>query len=322
MKKSWRLLFTLVLPGFWQCISAQPEVFDRADFELRGPVKSCTVLTDYGEERFEFDQEGKLLKSLTRYSDTDYEITHYRYRDSILIERRDEVYRGGTFDKSTSFAHFYQLDTLTSRGDLIEKIISYDQKITEQITYKYDSIGRIGRITRVHQEGIDETQVAYRTYGSETTSEYLLNGQLSKSIRISQKEISGENQKIILQKEYFQGTAQKAVEETFDASDRVIAISNYKYDVEKSEFQIEEVQKLTYNEAGLPSGETTTYYTMKSGAPAVFRVTEEQFIYQTDGRTPENWVKKIVSPQNSYSTRKISYYQSETEKNADSLPKN
>ena len=316
------MIFTLVLLGYWQCVSAQPEVFVRADFELRGSVKNCTVLTDYGEERFEFDREGKLLKSLTRYSDTDYELTHYRYRDSALIERRDEVYRGGTFDKSTSFAHFYQLDTLKSRRDLIEKIISYDQKITEQITYKYDSIGRIGRIVRVQQEGIDETSVAYTTYGSETTSEYLLNGKLSKSIRTSQKEISGESRKIILQKEYFQGTPQKAIEETRDTINRVVAVSHYKFDLAKAEFQIEEVQKITYNDVGLPAGETTTYYAPKSGAPAVNRVIEKQFIYQTDGRTPENWIKKIVTPENSYTTRKISYYESETEKSADSMPKN
>jgi hypothetical protein len=321
MKLSLRILLTLTFAGLSTWVSAQPEVFNRDDFQLRGPVKSCTVLTDYGEERFEFDREGKLLKSLTRYSDTDYEITHYRYRDTVLTERRDEVYRDGAFDKSTSFAHFYQIDTLKARGDLIEKIISYDQKITEQITYKYDTIGRIGRIIRVQEEGIDETEILFTSYDAETTSEYLVNGQLSKSVRTSQKEVASGIQKIELRKEYFQGIPQKAVEEIRDASDRIVEVSNYKFDPEKEAFQIVDQYKYAYNEAGLMSRETISYYRMESGKPKVSRVSEKEFIYQTDGRTPENWIKKIVTPQNSYTTRKIAYYQPLVEQQPDSLPK-
>ena len=315
------MLITLTLAGLSQWASAQPEVFNRDDFQLRGPVKSCTVLTDYGEERFEFDREGKLLKSLTRYSDTDYEITHYRYRDSILTERRDEVYRDGNFDKSTSFAHFYQTDTLKARGDLIEKIISYDQKIAEQITYKYDTLGRIYRIVRVHEEGIDETEILFKGYKGETTSEYLLNGQLVKTIRTSQKEVSGTSHQVALRKDYFQGIPQKAVEEIRDASDRIVEVTNYTFDPLKEEFRMENQHKYSYNEAGLMSRETTTYYRMESGKPKANRVSEKEFIYQTDGQTPSNWIKKIITPQNSYTTRKIDYYQPLVEQQADSLPK-
>ena len=321
MKQFLRMLLTLILTGLSQWVSAQPEVFKRGDFELRGPVKTCTVLTDYGEERFEFDREGKLLKSLTRYSDTDYELTHYRYRDTVLTERRDEVYRDGRFDKSTSFAHFYQIDTLRTQGDLIEKIVSYDQKITEQITYKFDSIGRIGRIIRVQKEGIDETEVVYTSYGAETTTEYLINGQLSKSIRTSRKEISGESRKIELRKEYFQGIPQKAIEEVKDASNRLLEVSNYRFDPAKEEFDLDNQYQYSYNEAGLMSRETISYYRVVSGKPKVSRVSEKDFIYQTDGRTPENWIKKIVTPQNAYTTRKIAYYEPVVEQQADSLPK-
>jgi len=315
------MLITLTLAGLSQWVVAQPEVFNRDDFQLRGPVKSCTVLTDYGEERFEFDREGKLLKSLTRYSDTDYEITHYRYRDSILTERRDEVYRDGNFDSSTSFAHFYQIDTLKAQGDLIEKIISYDQKIAEQITYKYDTLGRIDRIVRVHDEGIDETEILFKGYKGESTSEYLLNGQLIKTIRTSQKEVSGASHQVELRKDYFQGTPQKAVEEIRDTLNRPVEVSNYTFEPSKEEFQMVNQHKFSYNEAGLMSRESTTYYRVESGKPKVYRVSVKEFIYQTDGRTPANWIKKIVTPQNSYTTRKIDYYQPLVEQQADSLPK-
>jgi hypothetical protein len=321
MKQCLKMLLTLTLAGLSQWVSAQPEVFNRDDFQLRGPVRSCTVLTDYGEERFEFDREGKLLKSLTRYSDTDYEITHYRYRDSMLKERRDEVYRDGNFDKSTSFAHFYQIDTLKAGGDLIEKIVSYDQKIAEQITYKYDTLGRIDRIVRVHEEGIDETEIFITGYKGETTSEYLLNGQLIKTIRTSQKEVSGATHQVELRKDYFQGIPQKAVEEVRDASGRIVEVANYTFDPSKEEFRMVNRHNYSYNEASLMSRETTTYFRVESGKPKVNRVSEKEFIYQTDGQTPANWIKKIVTPENSYTTRKIDYYQPLVEQQADSLPK-
>lgn len=322
MSHYFRTIFTLFTLWVSIAVNAQLEVFERSDFELRGPVKNCTVLTDYGAERFEFDREGKLLKSLTRYSDTDYDITHYRYRDSVLTERRDEVYRDGIFDKGSSFAHFYQVDTLNQNGDLTEKITSYDQKITEQITYKYDSIGRVETIVRVQQEGIDETQVVYKSYEDEITTEYYLNGQLSKSIRTSEKEVSGEKRSILLRKEYFQGAPQKAVEEVRDVAGNLLEVSSFRYDPQNEAFWKEELREYAYDETGLQSSETTTQYIMKSGEPKVYRVNKKEFIYQTDGKTPGNWIKKIITPQNLYNTRKISYYAPVPEKQMDSLPKN
>jgi hypothetical protein len=322
MSHSKRSLLSFLVLGFSIAVNAQPQVFERSDFELRGPVKNCTVITDYGEERFEFDRDGKLLKSLTRYSDTDYEITHYRYQDTVLTERRDEVYRDGTFDKSTSFAHFYQIDTRSIPGDLIEKITSYDQKITEQITYKYDSIGRVSGMIRVHEEGIDETRVVYTSHEGEVTSEFFLNGQLSKSIRISEKDVSGKKHKITLLKSYFQGVPQKAEEEIEDASGRIVEVNHFSYDPVKEAFRKEEFREFIYNEAGLQSGETTTYYSDKSGGSRVQRVSKKEFIYQTDGQSPGNWIKKIVTPQNSYTTRRITYYTPVEAKPNDSLPRN
>lgn len=322
MSHLFRFFLTFQLLGLTFVTQAQSEVFERGDFQLRGPVKDCTVLTDYGEERFEFDREGRLLKSMTRYSDTDYDITHYRYRDSVLTERRDEVYRNGIFDKSTSFARFYQIDSLRVRGDLIEKITSYDQKLTEQVTYKYDSLGQVKKIIRVQEQGIDETEVVYTSYEGESTSEYYLNGQLSKSIRISEREISGEKRKITLRKEYFQGIAQKAIEEIRDDSNRLMMITNFQYDPQKEAFRKEELREYTYDDAGLQSGETTTYYSSKSGEPKVYRVNKKEFIYQTDGQSPGNWIKKIVTPENTYTTRKISYYSPVADQQKDSLLKN
>jgi len=317
MKHRPRLLLQLVFVFLPLLMRAQPEVFTRSDFELRGPVQSSTVITDYGEERFEFDREGKLLKTLTRFSDTDYDITYYRYKQGALTERRDEVYRDGTFDKSTSFARFYQRDT--TAGKLTETITSYDQQMKEQLTYSYDSIGRVQKIVRIGQEGIDETRVEYSELKGEQTAEYFLNGQLSKSIRRSETNAAGDTTTTELVKEYFQGAPQKALEQIRDSKDRLLQETRFTYDSVKSGFRKEQTRVLTYNEDGLAGTETISYLNSRG---QVSRVAENRFLYQKDGKTPGNWIRKVITPENSIIARRIAYFEEKPVQAADSIPGN
>ncbi|MDX1333556.1 MAG: hypothetical protein R3252_11040 [Robiginitalea sp.] len=317
MKHALRPLWQLVFVFMPLLLGAQPEVFTRSDFELRGPVQSSTVITDYGEERFEFDREGKLLKTLTRFSDTDYDITYYRYRQGALTERRDEVYRDGTFDKTTSFARFYQRDT--TAGTLTETITSYDQQMKEQLTYSYDSIGRIRKIVRIGQEGIDETQVAYSEHQGEETAEYFLNGQLSKSIRRSETNTAGETTTTELVREYFQGAPQKALEQTRDSKNRLLQETRFTYDSVQSGFRKEQTRVLTYNDDGFLGTETISYLNSRG---QVSRVSENRFLYQKDGKTPGNWIRKVITPENSIIARRIAYFEEKPVQAADSIPGN
>lgn len=296
---------------------AQPEVFTKSDFELQGPVRTSTVMTDYGEERFEFGPEGKLLKTLTRYSDTDYDITYYRYREGELTERRDEVYRDGSFDKSTSFARFYQRDT--TAGQLKETITSYDEQLKEQFTYGYDSIGRLEHIVRIGQDGIDETLVRYSEHKGEQTAEYYLNGQLSKSIRISKKEGADGKRITTLVKDYFQGIPQKALEQTRNAGDNLLEETRFVYDSVKSGFRKENIRTFTYTEDGFLDGEKISYMTREG---RVSRVAEKKYLYQKDGKTPGNWIRKIITPENTFVSRRITYYDERASQAADSIPGN
>lgn len=299
--------FLFLQPGCAWVLSGQPEVFTRKDFELRGPVKASTILTDYGEELFEFDRQGRLLKSVTRYSDTDYDVTYYRYEGGKLGERRDEVYRGSVFEKQTSFARFYERDTL--RGTrLIEKILSYDQQIQEQVTYHYGRDSLLRRIIRIHEEGIDETLLEYVQEGKEETTSYYLNGQLQKSVRISVEGSGPDARTISLVREYFKGAPQRAVEQTRDASGKLLIETRFTYDAARETFRKEESCEFTYNPEGLVGQQTTTSWT-PTGKP---RVQEKAFLYQMDGRDPGNWIKKIVTPENTYITRKLTYYPEET----------
>ena len=40
-------------------------------------------------------------------------------------------------------------------------------------------------------------------------------------------------------------------------------------------------------------------------------VSEQEYVHQLDGTEYQNWVKQVVTPQNTYITRKITYYPSE-----------
>ena len=310
------LCFLLVLPII---AAAQPEVFHLDDFELRGPVESCTVITDYGEERFEFDREGKLTKSLTRYSDSDYDITYYRYRAGILVEKRDEVYRDGIFDERTSFARFYSRDSLQGKR-VIEKITSYDQQILEQVTYRYDTLGRLQDISRVHPDGIDETDVIHTIYKDEHTSEYYLNEQLVKSVRTSSKSSKDGPREIQLVKEYYQDAPQGAVEQVTDTTGRLLSEVTFRYNTEDQAFRKAESHTYAYNTEGFLSGEKVNYYKVSDSKSKIYRTEEKSFVYQHDGKTPGNWIRKIVTPENSFIRRRITYFQEETSTQTDSVP--
>lgn len=118
MIKNYLLIITKILIiSFYllminEVLPQEPKIFTRMDFDLTGPVKSCRVITDYGKEDFEFNSDGMLTKSVTRYSDNDYDVSYYKYADNRLVERRDERYQDGIFDPITSMAHFYSYDSV------------------------------------------------------------------------------------------------------------------------------------------------------------------------------------------------------------------
>lgn len=307
-------VFTLsaLLAGL-PAVAQEPEVFTRADFQLRGPVKSCVVKANYGEEHFEFDREGRLLKSLTRYNDADYDITYYIYQNGLLKEKRDEVYRNKTFDQQTSIAHFYERDTASHR--LLERIVSYDRNFQEQVALEYDGEGRLQRVVRSSPEGVDETQVEYASYREESTTSYLMGGVLQKTVRNSQQGRGDERQTVALTKEYLDGEPQRALEQTRDAVGLLIKETVYRYDPEKKEFTPEQSTRYSYNENGLVVQETT-----QGGAVGNEEPQTRKYVYQMDGKDPGNWVRQIITPDNTVVVRQITYYKPELpEKTADSV---
>ena len=297
--------FFLVLAFSFQlnpifAFTQEPKIFKVSDFDLMGRVKSCLVITDYGKEEFEFNEAGLLTKSVTRFNENDFDVTYYKYAGSELSERRNENYRDGVFDKSTSIAHLYSIDT-TANKRITEKIVSYNNEFLDQYEYQYDEEGRLVKILRSNNEGLDETKIENSTYKGELTKSILLNGMLQKSVRTSfKKKRNGIEEKIVLTKEFLEGTPTKAVEAVFDKDDKLIREQNFLYNSSKKSFSPTEFLNYEYDDKGM-----LTAVKSRSGNLETLK----EYIYQFDREEGGNWIKQIITPENLYTTRRITYFE-------------
>ena len=275
------------------------KIFTLKDFDLKDSVKTCLVSTSYGKEEYDFDRKGVLTKSVTRYNEADYDVVYYKYQNDELIEKRSESYRNNIFDPSTSIAHFYKLDTLNN-VKVTEKIVSYEEEFLDQYVYHYDDKGDLVKIIRTNNDGIDETLIEYKKYKGEYTVTYLINNEPLKSIRTSQlKKKNGTVQKIVLTKEYLKGEANKAFEEVFNEKGLLVAQQEFEYNVAEKTFVPTKRTTYTYDDNDMLVGEAS-----KNGD----EVMKKEYVYQYDREGEGNWIKQIVRPENTYKTRKITYY--------------
>ena len=279
--------------------SQEIKTFGISDFGLRGNVKSCLVITDYGKEEYHFDIDGRLTKSITRFNDFDYEITYYKYLNDELIEKRVENYLDNSFDKATSIANFYEFDSVPTRK-VTEKIVSYTKQLLEQNVYHYDSGGQLIKLTRTDPDGTDETVVGYDTIDGKRRLTHTLNGTPVKVINTWKKQLKDTlelTQKSVLK--YFDGKRDTKSVEVYNANKMLVSKADSLFDGSTGKWIAQEKTDYTYNEKGLLSKTAT-----KKGN---FTVTKE-YIYQFDGTENNNWVKEIVTPDNSYKTRRIKYF--------------
>lgn len=283
--------------------SQEIKIFTLEDFDLKGKVKSCTIIASYGKEELNFDKNGLLTKLVTRYNESDYDINHYKYQNEYLIEKRLENYRDGKFDETTSIANFYTIDTSASKK-ITEKIYSYTKEFLDQYEYIYDLDGKLKTIKRTSNNGIDETAVEYTEYKGESTQTYFLNGVIKKVNRTSEKIKRGKKQRIVLFKEYIDGKPHKAIEELYDDTNKLVSKTFFGTDVKTSRFAADKTEFFEYNENKiLTKVKTKTKKTTSA----------KEYIHQFDGENG-NWVKQIITPDNTYITRKIEYFPEEESK--------
>lgn len=279
-----------------------PKVFTKADLNLQGKVKSCLVITDYGKEAYEFNKEGLLTKVTTRYSATDYDISYYRYFNGLLKEKRLENYREDSLDRQTSIANIYSIDTV--RNKIVKELIySYQKEFLEQYDYFYDDSGILITVKRKNNEGLDETQISYDSIDGESTQTISINGMIDKTMRQSlQKQQKGHNLLNILEKKYVNGEPYKATEIFQDSLGRKQKELLYAYETEKASFVKTKEFIYEYEEHGYLSKKKTLGNNQES---------KQEYVYQLDAHQPPNWIKQIVTPNNTYTTRRIVYYENE-----------
>ena len=284
-----------------QIVSPQePRIFTRTDFDLFGPVKTCRVVTDYGKEDFEFNNQGLLTKSVTRYNDKNYDISYYKYENAQLVERRDEQYQDGQFVPATSMAHFYSYDSVPIRK-ITEKILSYDKAFQEQYDYIYNDDNKLVSTVHSHSGGVDETAIEYTSYKEEMTVSYIKNGLLQKTVRTSTKSTpEGAELQVILEKYFLDGVPEKAEESVLDNNGQLLSEVDFVYDVKEKSFAPLSKKEYFYDELGKLESTTSTSGKLSDS---------KEYLYQFDGREEGNWVKKIITPENSYTTRVIEYYE-------------
>jgi len=281
--------------GIW---SQEVQIFNVEDFDLKGNVKSCLVITDYGRELFEFNPEGILTKTVTQYNDSDQDITYYKYNNGELVEKRMESYKNNVLDESTSMANFYTIDTVPTRK-VVEKIISYDKQFLEKEEYQYDENGKLARIISSNIDGVDETTFEYTPYKNELTVSTFTNGILEKSVRTSERKNSKGNFEVVLTKEYLDGEPNRATEEVFNEEGQLVTSEDFLYDMAEKEFVSQQKRYYRYEDGILKKVTTKTLNTESADA----------YIFQFDTHEPRNWVKQIVTPDNTYTTRVIKYYE-------------
>ncbi|TAI48640.1 hypothetical protein [Flagellimonas allohymeniacidonis] len=292
------LLFLLFVNGLF---SQELQIFKVEDFDLKGKVKSCLVITDYGRELFQFDEEGRLVSTVTQYNESDQDITYYKYEEGELVEKRMESYKDNILDVTTSMVNFFTVDT-TAQRRVSEKIISYDKEFLEQQTYEYDNQERLMKITSSNADGVDDITLSYETNKDEETCSYFFNGIIEKSIRTSEKKSNTTKTKIVLTKEFVDGEPNKAVEEVFEGEGALVSRESFTYDLQKKRFASDKKMFYSYDTNGMLTKEVTQTSNSKS---------MKEYIYQFDDSLDKNWVRQIVTPGNSYTSRKIEYYPQE-----------
>ena len=279
--------------------SQEIKIFTTEDFDLIDSVKTNVVVTKYGKESYEFNPDGRLVKSTTKYNDADYSITYYKYDADYLVEKRFENYRDNVFDVNTSIANFYAIDSVPNLK-ITERVVDYNKQLLEQYEYAYNDKNLLDNIVKTTDNGIDKTVITYQSYKGENTKTYTKNGEIVKSIRTSTvKEKDTVLKKVVLTKTYLKGKPVSAKEAVYSKQQQLLSVTTFIQDAESNEFNVQELKVYTYDEKNIVQKTETTI-----GEDTLIHT----YIYQFDNGDSGNWVKQIITPDNTYTTREITYY--------------
>ncbi len=276
--------------------------YDRSDFDLKGPVKSCFVFTKYGQEQYQFNKTGQLVEAATVFGENDSETTYYKYEKAKLVERRVENYVNGVLDKTTSMANFYSYDSIPQLK-IKEKIIGYDRTFVAQFNYRYDSIGQLTRVVRTNTQGRFITLISHQwdSLRTKKSSAYWLDSVPLKQIDSIFLKAGGTLSQLKT-KEFDNGIPNALELRVFNKKGLEIELHSTIY-IEKDALLVP--KKASSVRTKYDSNNHPIEQIFERG---VVRQTKKN-LYQLDGSPFKNWIKKITTPDNTYTTRKIVYFE-------------
>ena len=276
--------------------------YDRSDFDLKGPVKSCFVFTKYGQEQYQFNKTGQLVEAATVFWENDSETTYYKYEKAKLVERRVENYVNGVLDKTTSMANFYSYDSIPQLK-IKEKIIGYDRTFVAQFNYRYDSIGQLTRVVRTNTQGRFITLISHQwdSLRTKKSTAYWLDSVPLKQIDSIFLKAGGTLSQLKT-KEFDNGIPNALELRVFNKKGLEIELHSTIY-IEKDALLVP--KKASSVRTKYDSNNHPIEQIFERG---VVRQTKKN-LYQLDGSPFKNWIKKITTPDNTYTTRKIVYFE-------------
>ena len=276
--------------------------YDRSDFDLKGPVKSCFVFTKYGQEQYQFNKTGQLVEAATVFGENDSETTYYKYEKAKLVERRVENYVNGVLDKTTSMANFYSYDSIPQLK-IKEKIIGYDRTFVAQFNYRYDSIGQLTRVVRTNTQGRFITLISHQwdSLRTKKSTAYWLDSVPLKQIDSIFLKAGGTLSQLKT-KEFDNGIPNALELRAFNKKGLEIELHSTIY-IEKDALLVP--KKASSVRTKYDSNNHPIEQIFERG---VVRQTKKN-LYQLDGSPFKNWIKKITTPDNTYTTRKIVYFE-------------
>ncbi len=271
----------------------------RWDYGLNGPVKKCTVLTSYGKELFSFTRDGKLEQLISFYDENNYQQISYTFKDSLLVERRIELYEAGQLDGEASVINIYEYDSTAILKR--EVIVDYKGRSQEESNYSYDTLHRLKEIKKLTKNGQLTTQMSRLKdslghYITTVLIDSVIKQQTDSIPALSMMSDSLINVRNVF---FLDGIKDRAETVKYDQRSNVIYLKNEFYLMDSNQWYVEKEEQFEYNEKNQMikkiTKEGTTTFT-------------QNIVYQTDGTQYQNWVKQIVMPNMSYTTRIIEYF--------------
>lgn len=295
MKGFW--VFTLLLCSGW--LHAQfEEIKYASDFELNGRVERCEVLTPYGREILHFNPDQSLKQITTIFNEEDQEVVTLKYVQGALKEKSIEVLKGGELQPSLSFYHTYmQRDSITE-----EIVFSFDGQFQAQNRKVIDSIGSPKKLELRNKN----SRVVYRYEffkGERRDSLLTYLDQDLIRLEITDRSLKPEVQKVNVS--YTDSLVASIQWKIHDSKDKLLREVDSIFDLNAN------LVDRTEREYSYRGDLLDVLKEMKSN-----QTKTKRFIYQLDNHVPPNWVKRIEQPSNAYTTRIITYFDSN-----DSIPR-